>query len=160
MRIVGPPLRGSLLTALPPGLQARDVEVPSKRRWRVETAVLALIGLVLAIVAINDIFWSVQDAGVLVADQHTWRHHTGRDYYNVSVGPLVFGQPIDVACADATPGPPGERTQICLIMDGAAVDGLRHVIGGWKLPPRLGDFPKYRYDCFGAGETKARCPHG
>lgn len=160
MRFVGARLRGDLLTAMPAWLRPRDVDVSSRRLWRIETVALALAGVVLFGVAFNDIFWSVQDAGVLVADQNTWRHYTGRDYYNVSAGRLVFNQPIDVSCADATPGPPGERTQICLIMKGPAVDGVRTVIGGWRIPPREGDFARHRYECFGAARTKTICPNG
>ena len=156
MKLVGPPRSGDLLAAMAP----RDVDVSSRRLWRVETVALVLAGLVLAVLAFNDIFWSVQDAGVLVADQQTWRHYTGHDYFNVSAGRLVFNGPIDVSCADATPGAPGERTQICLIMKGPAVAGLRTVVGGWRIPPRTGDFARHRYDCFGAARTKTICPSG
>jgi len=150
----------ALAAKLPPWLRPRDEEVRSSALWRVETLALLIAAVVLAVVAFNDIFWSVQDAGVLVADQNTWRQYTHRDYYNVSAGRLVFNEAIDVSCADATPGPPGERTQICLIMRGPAVHGLREVIGGWRIPPRLGDFPRHRYDCFGAAKTSTLCPNG
>lgn len=145
---------------LPPWLRPRDDELRSSVVWRLETLVLLAAAVVLAVVAINDLFWTVQDAGVRVADQNTWRHYTHRDYYNVSAGKLVYNEAIDVACANATPGPPGERTQICVIMSGPAVHGLRSVIGGWKLPPRKGDFPAARYDCVGAAATNTICPSG
>jgi hypothetical protein len=154
------PLRGGLLTPLSARLRPRDVDVPSSRLWRAETMALVVVGVVLTALATNDIFWSVQSSAVRVADQNTWRHYTHRNYFNVSAGPLVYGRPVDVSCADATPGPPGERTQICLIMDGPAVAGLRHVIGGWRLPPRKGDFAIDRYGCYGAARTTTICPNG
>jgi hypothetical protein len=128
--------------------------------WRVESVVLVILGLALFGVAFNDVFWSVQNSAVRVADQNTWRHYTGRDYFNVSAAPLTTGSKTDVACADATPGPPGERTQICLMMEGPAVHGLRRVVGSWRIPARDGDFASYRYDCAGAARTKTICPDG
>jgi hypothetical protein len=161
MNDIAPPLRGGLRNRLPPWLGPRAPGSESGRRqWRWETAALVLIGVVLAIAAGNDIFWTVDDSARLVADQQTWRHYTGRDYFNVSAAPLVVGQPLDLACANATPGPPGERPQICVILSGPVVHGLRSVVGGWRLPTRTGDFPTARYDCFGAGAAKSLCPKG
>ncbi|HEY5317525.1 MAG TPA: hypothetical protein VIJ20_06060, partial [Solirubrobacteraceae bacterium] len=123
-----------MIARLPGWLRPRAAEVPNRRLWALETAALALVGVVLAVVATNDISWTVQDSGVRVADQNTWRHYTHRDYFNVSAGPLTFGDPVDVSCADATPGPPGERVQICLMLTGPAVHGIRTVSGGWRIP--------------------------
>jgi hypothetical protein len=122
--------------------------------------VLIVVGVLLAVSALNDVVWSVNNNGRLVADQMTWRHYNHRDYFNVSAGPLVVGQPQDLACANATPGPPGERTQLCILIVGPVVNGLRTVVGGWRLPARTGDFAPDRYDCFGAGATKSLCPKG
>jgi hypothetical protein len=122
--------------------------------------VLIVVGVLLAVSALNDIVWSVNNNGRLVADQMTWRHYNHRDYFNVSAAPLVVGQPQDLACANATPGPPGERTQLCILIVGPVVNGLRTVVGGWRLAARTGDFATDRYDCFGAGATKALCPKG
>ncbi len=145
---------------LPAWLSPRAVESGGRRRWRIETIVLIVVGLVLAVTSANDIFWSVSQNRRLVADQMTWRHYTHRDYFNVSAAPLVVGQPVDLSCANASPGPPGERPQICILMSGPVQGGLRKVIGGWRLPARTGDFPANRGDCFGAGATKALCPSG
>jgi hypothetical protein len=145
---------------LPAWLAPRDEDAPKRGLWRVETVVLILVGIVLAVASFNDIFWSVDDNARLAADQTTWRQYTHRDYYNVSAAALVLGQPVDLACANARPGPPGERTQICILLDGPVVHGLRSVIGGWRLAARIGDFPDERYDCFGAGATKTLCPKG
>jgi hypothetical protein len=145
---------------LPAWLAPREHDSTGRRVWRVETVALILVGLLLAVAAINDIFWSVNSSAQFVADQSTWRHYTGRDYYNVSAGALVVGRSPDISCANSTPGPPGERTQICLLIDGAIVHGRRSVVGGWRLPARTGDFPAERYDCFGEGATRSLCPNG
>ncbi|HEX2702317.1 MAG TPA: hypothetical protein VHM72_02660 [Solirubrobacteraceae bacterium] len=145
---------------LPAWLAPRAEDSPKRRLWRVETIALIIVGLVLAVAAINDVFYSVHASARLVADQNTWRHYTHRDYFNVSAGPLVVGMSEDLSCANATPAPPGERTQICILLDGPVVNGLRSVVGGWRLPARTGDFPAARYDCYGAGAAKALCPKG
>jgi hypothetical protein len=145
---------------LPAWLAPREDDSTGRRLWRVETVALVLVGLLLAVAAVNDIFWSVHSSARLVADQTTWRHYTDRDYYNVSATPLVVGMAEDVACANATPGAPGERTQICLLLDGPVEHGLRSVVGGWRLPARTGNFPAKRYDCFGEARSKTLCPPG
>jgi hypothetical protein len=151
----------ALLAKLPPWLRPLESDHFSGLALKLESLALLAVAVLLAVVAFNDIFWSVQDAGVLVADQNTWRHYTHHDYYNVSAGRLVFNLSVDVSCANATPGPPGERTQICVIMQGPARHGLRQVIGGWRIPPRKGDFPRYRYACFGAAaRSRTYCPNG
>ena len=151
---------GGIVGRLPAWLAPREHDSAGRRTWRVETVALVLVGLLLAVAAINDISWSVNASAQLVADQSTWRHYTGRDYYNVSAGALVVGRSPDISCANSSPGPPGERTQICLLIDGPIVHGLRTVVGGWRLPARTGDFPAKRYSCFGEGATKALCPKG
>jgi hypothetical protein len=129
----------------------------SKRLWRIETVVLVVLGLFLAIASLNDLVWSVDDNTRLVADQMTWRHYTNRDYYNVSAGALVTGQPTDISCANSSPGPPGERRQICILMVGPIKDGLRTVTGGFQLPARTGDFPRNRYGCYGSATAQHLC---
>jgi hypothetical protein len=149
-----------VVARLPAWLAPRDEDAPKRGLWRVETIALILVGLLLAVSAVNDVVWSVNSNARLVADQMTWRHYTHRDYFNVSAAPLVVGQPQDFACANATPGPPGERTQICIVLQGPVVHGLRSVVGGWRLAARTGDFADARYDCFGAAATKVLCPNG
>ena len=80
---------------LPRWLAPGDEDRPSRRTWRVETIVLIVVGVLLAVSALNDIVWSVNNNGRLVADQMTWRHYNHRDYFNVSAAPLVVGQPQD-----------------------------------------------------------------
>lgn len=147
----------ALVARLPSWLAPREDESRSKRLWRIETVLLVALGLFLAIASVNDLVWSVNDNARLVADQNTWRHYTHRDYFNVSAAPLVVGQPTDLSCANASPAPPGEVTQICVLMAGPIHDGLRQVTGGFRVPARTGDFPANRYDCFGSAVSQHLC---
>jgi hypothetical protein len=147
----------TLAARLPGWLAPREDGSVSKRLWRIETVLLVALGLFLAIASLNDLVWTVNDNRRLVADQMTWRHYTHRDYYNVSATPLVVGQPTDLSCANASPGPPGERTQICILIAGPIKDGRRTVTGGFRLPARTGDFAANRYDCYGAAVTQHLC---
>lgn len=147
----------AIVGRLPGWLAPRGETATGRALWRAETTVLVVLGLFLAVVAINDIFWSVDDSRRLVADQMTWRHYTHRDYYNVSAGALVVGQPTDVSCANSSPGPPGERSQICILVIGPIRDGLRSVGGGFMLPARTGDFAAARYDCYGTAVSQRLC---
>jgi hypothetical protein len=146
-----------LIARLPRWLAPSDDDRTPRRAWRLETAILVALGLFLAIASINDLAQTVNDNTRLVADQQTWRHYTHRDYFNVTAAPLVVGQPIDLSCADATPGPPGERTQICLLITGPIRDGRRSVVGGFRLPARTGNFPQYRYSCYGEAVGQHLC---
>jgi len=147
----------SLVERLPGWLAPRAQDATPRRLWRLESAVIVALGGFLAIASINDLAQTVNTNTRLVADQRTWRTHTHRDYFNVSAAPLVLGTTLDLSCADATPGPPGERTQICLLIDGPVRGGLRSVVGGFRLPARRGDFPQYRYDCYGEARSRHLC---
>jgi hypothetical protein len=147
----------ALAARLPSWLAPRDTASSSRRLWRIETVVLVALGIFLAIASLNDLVWSVDDNARLVADQMTWRHYNHRDYYNVSAAPLVVGRPLDLSCANATPGPPGERTQICILMEGPIRHGLRQVVGGFMLPALTGDFARNRYRCYGAATAQHLC---
>jgi hypothetical protein len=151
---------------LPERLRPRTVELPGSGDMRViETTLLVLVGLVLTIATVNDV---VRQRGVnerLIVDLRTWRHYTGHDYHNVSVdqellggGEASTGDNKDVACGNASPGPPKARTQICLVIHGPTRDGRRPVVGGWYLPPDVEiDGRAARYGCFGpAGRGSCR----
>jgi hypothetical protein len=129
------------------------------RVWRIETLVLVLVGLLLAVATVNDLGREVGINHRLVADLSTWRHHTGHDYVNISIDQETLGVDSgrDVLCGNTSGGAPGERTQICLGIWGPEVDGLRTVHGGWYLPPYHPDIPANRYGCFGVA-GQGRCP--
>jgi hypothetical protein len=144
---------------LPPGLRPRDSEQPGRGRlWRVETVVLLLVGLLLAIATVNDVVLSTHTNHRLVADLRTWRHYTGHDYKNVSTEEDIRNYTTtDVVCGNTTPGPPKERIQLCLQLTGPTVKGLRAARGGWYLPPKAENLHRYRYGCFGPPRQQGKC---
>jgi hypothetical protein len=145
---------------LPPRLRPREEEQRgSGRQWRLETAVLLLVALLLAIATVNDVVLGTHVNHRLVADLHTWRQYTGHDYKNVSTEQDVeHHTTTDVVCGNTTPGPPKERTQICLQLTGPVVHGRRAARGGWYLPPKAEDLRHYRYGCFGPPKAQEVCP--
>ncbi len=147
------------LAQLPPRLRPRDDELPgSGRQWRIETAVLILVGLLLSIAVVNDVVLGTHVNHRLSADLRTWRVHTGHDYKNVSTEEdLYHHTTTDVVCGNTSPGPPKERTQLCLEVTGPVVNGRRAARGGWYVPPRHEDLRRYRYGCFGPPKARGKC---
>jgi hypothetical protein len=125
----------------------------------IETTVLVLVGLLLALATVNDLARQTRINHRLDADLATWRRYTHHDYRNIAVDQetLGLGSEREVLCGNTSPGAPGERTQICLAIWGPVTDGRRAVHGGWYTPAYVPDIPAKRYGCFGpAGE--GRCP--
>ncbi|HEX3909376.1 MAG TPA: hypothetical protein VHW67_01575 [Solirubrobacteraceae bacterium] len=145
---------------LPPRLRPRETEITGTgRRRRIETAVLLIVGLLLAIATVNDVVLGTHVNHRLGADLRTWRAYTGHDYKNVSTEEDVKNfTTTDFVCANTTPGPPKERTQLCLLVTGPVVHGYRKARGGWYLPPKHEDLRRYRYGCFGTAKTEGACP--
>lgn len=145
---------------LSPRLRPRTEEVAGTgRQWRLETAALVLVGLMLAVATINDVKQQTNVNRRLIADLRTWREYTGHDYKNVSVEEDLYGHTTrDTACGNVTPGPPKERTQICLTLIGPVRDGRRDAPGGWYLPAKAEDLRRYRYGCYGAAKSEGLCP--
>jgi hypothetical protein len=145
---------------LPAQLRPRDAEQRgSGRLWRVETVVLLLVGLLLAIATVNDVVLATHTNHRLVADLRTWRHYTGHNYKNISAEQDIHKHTTtDVVCGNTTPGPPKERIQLCLQMTGPSVNGLRTARGGWYLPPKADNLHRYRYGCFGPPKQHGVCP--
>jgi hypothetical protein len=145
---------------LPEALRPREREARgSGRLWRVETVVLLVVGLLLAIATVNDVVLDTHTNHRLNADLRTWRAYTGHHYKNVATEQDVLHYTTtDVVCGNTTPGPPKQRIQICLQMTGPVVHGYRAARGGWYLPPRAEDLHRYRYGCFGPPKAQGRCP--
>src|SRR5690242_16764142 len=137
------------LARLPPRLRPLAQEQPgSGRQWRIETAAMVLVFLLLAIATVNDVVLGTHVNHRLVADLRTWREHTGHDYKNVSTEQDVkHYTTTDVVCGNTVPGPPKERTQVCLQMTGPVIHGRRAARGGWYLPPKHENLYRYRYGC-------------
>ena len=146
---------------LPERLRPRSSELPGRGELRlIESAVLILVGLLLAVATVNDV---ARQAGVnhrIVADLRTWRTYTHHDYKNVGADRELLGVSTgrDVVCGNTEPGPPKARPQICLVVTGPTRNGVRTVSGGWYLPAGTEDNVRSaRYGCFGAA-AKGLCP--
>jgi hypothetical protein len=126
----------------------------------IETTLLVLVGVVLAVATINDV---ARQTGVnqrLIADLKTWRHYTGHDYRDLSIDQELLGSSSqrEVVCGNTSPGAPKATTQICLAIWGKVVDGRRTVFGGWRLPANVEyDVRSDRYGCFGPA-SQGICP--
>jgi hypothetical protein len=150
----GPPSR------LPAWLRPRSVELPGLGQIRlVETTLLVLVGVVLAVATVNDVVRQTHVNHRLIADLRTWRTYTGHAYRNLSVEQelLATGAQHEVVCGNTSPGAPKAKTQLCLAIWGPVVDGRRTVHGGWYLPPEAEDVRADRYGCFGPG-SRGICP--
>ena len=126
---------------------------------RVESTLLALAFVLLAIAVVNDVVLSTHTAARITADLRSYRALTGHEqYHNISVEQdLVHHTTRDVLCGNIEPGPPGALPQICLIMTGPTRHGLRASHGGFYLPPYTPDKRISRYGCFGAAVAEDLC---
>jgi hypothetical protein len=145
---------------LPAVLRPRPVELPGSGRTRlIETTLLALAALLLAIATIHDVVQQTKVNQRLVADLGTWRAYTGHDFPKLTLEQDFHGHTNrEVVCGNTTPGPPGERVQLCLLMVGPVRDGRRRVRSGWYLAPKTADRPGHRYGCFGPPTAGWPCP--
>ncbi len=147
-------------SSLPAWLRPRDVELPGLGQLRlIETTVLLLVGLLLAIATINDVARQVHVNQRLIADLRTWRSYTGHNFKNVTADQELLGPSSqrEVVCGNTSAGAPKATTQICLLIWGPIVNGRRPVHGGWYLPAKVEDERSDRYGCFGA-EAEGFCP--
>ena len=124
----------------------------------IETTVLLLLGLLLMVATLYDLRLNIAINHRLVADLRTWRTYTGHAYHNLAIDRQLLGSSSarEVVCGNTTAGPPGARTQICLVISGPVKDGRRSVHGGWYVGPYAQDVRASRYGCFGAG-ARGRC---
>jgi hypothetical protein len=153
------PVPSSFGERLPERLRARAVELPGLGTMRLlETIVLVLVGVLLAVAVVNDVVLQTHVNHRLVADLRSWRSYTGHDYVNIATEQDIYGHTTrDVLCGNTSPGPPGERVQICLVATGPVVKGRRAIHGGWYLPPHTPDLRAHRYGCFGSAKTASLC---
>ena len=147
-------------SGLPAWLRPRGRELPGSGRLRlVETTLLVLLGLLLAIATVNDVVRQTHTNHRLIADLATWRAYTGHAYHNLSIEQELFGAASqhEVICGNTSPGAPKARTQLCLVIYGPISGGKRTVHGGWYLPPKVEDVRGGRYGYFGAA-SGGMCP--
>jgi hypothetical protein len=145
---------------LPARLRPRASELPGSGRTRlIETTLLVLAALLLAIATVNDVVLQSKVNRRLVADLGTWRSYTGHDYRELSIEQDFHHHTNrEVICGNTTPGPPGDRVQLCLLMTGPVINGRRMVRTGWYLSPKTADLPRNRYGCFGPPTAGWPCP--
>lgn len=123
-----------------------------------ETTILILLGLFLAIATINDVVQQTHVNHRLNADLLTWRTVTGHDYVNLDIERDVKTYSTrDTVCGNVSPGAPGERSQLCVVLVGPVVSGVRSVSGGYYLPPYKPDIRGNRYKCFGVAVEADLC---
>jgi hypothetical protein len=153
-------LGGNFGRGLPGWTRPREEELPGAGRTRlIETTLLVLVGLVLAIATVNDVVRQVHVNHRLVADLRTWRQYTGHAYKNLSVEQDFYGHTTrDIVCGNVAPGAPKERTQLCLVLTGPVVAGRRAARGGFYLPAKVDDVRSYRYACYGSARSAGLCP--
>jgi hypothetical protein len=146
---------------VPAWLSPRSIEPPGSGRTRlIETTLLVLLGVLLAVATVNDLARQRDVNHRLIADLHTWRVYSGHDYRDLSIEQELLGTSAsqrEVVCGNTTPGAPKTRTQLCLAVWGPTRDGRREVHGGWYLPPESEDLRSARYGCFGPG-AEGICP--
>jgi hypothetical protein len=154
------PVDGSIWGRVPERLRPRAVELAGSGRTRlVETTLLVLAALLLAVATVNDVVRQNHVNQRLIADLRTWRSFTGHNYHNLSIDQRVLGERSqrEVICGNTSPGAPKERTQLCLAIWGPVTAGSRTVHGGWYLPAKVEDIRADRYGCFGPA-SQGECP--
>jgi hypothetical protein len=151
--------QGSRWERLPERLRPREKERRGRGDLRrVESTLLVLAFIVLAVATVNDLVLNVHENDRLTADLRTWRTVTGHDYHNISIEQdLTRRTTRDVLCGNTSPGPPGALPQVCLIVTGPTVHGVRAVHGGFYLPPYLPNKRQNRYACFGTAVREGLC---
>ncbi|HXA53980.1 MAG TPA: hypothetical protein VNV37_03805 [Solirubrobacteraceae bacterium] len=149
---------------LPEWLRPRDEERRGRGDLRrVESTLLVLAFLLLAVVVVNDVVRQVHVNERLSVDLRTWRQIVGRVYpahavKNISIEQdLVHYTTRDVLCGNIGEGPPGTLPQVCLIMTGPTVHGMRAAKGGFYLPPYFQDKRLNRYACWGTAVRESLC---
>jgi hypothetical protein len=149
----------STATRLPEWARPRDSERRGLGSLRLaETTILILLGLFLAVATVNDVVQQTHVNHRIVADELTWRTATGHNYHEITTEQDVKTHTTrDVVCGNVSPGGPKEHAQVCLVLAGAARNGLREVSGGYYLPPQSIDISHNRYACFGAPSTAGLC---
>lgn len=157
----GPGSGAGFWERLPEPLRPREQGQERRGRGdlrRVESTLLALAFVLLAVSVVNDVVLSTHTAQRITADLRTWRALTRRDYHNISVQQdLQTHTTRDVLCGNEAPGPPGKLPQICLVITGPTVHGVRESHGGFYLPPNTPDKRAYRYACFGSALRDHLC---
>lgn len=123
-----------------------------------ESTILILLGVFLAVATVNDVVQQTHVNHRIVADQLTWRTATHRDYREITTEQDVKTHTTrDVVCGNVSPGGPDEHTQVCLVLVGPVLGGVREVSGGYYLAPETVDIVRHRFACFGEPAQAGLC---
>lgn len=156
----------NFLERLPRPLRPLDRELPGARRLRrLETVVLVVVAVALAVATIHDLVREVNIGLRLHADLVSWERVTGYAYHNPLIEQDVKHYTTkDTVCADTQNVKPKGSTLVCLIFVGPVRHGVRRAVGGYYLLAEGTDVHKpvendswYRYGCFGRAATEDLC---
>jgi len=155
----GPPRRLRLPSwAAPRPQRERD---PASRDVRtIESTILVLIGLLLAVAVVYDVVHQVRLNTRESADRATWRTfaHVSDVKTRLDVRTLERGTTDFVCRSTSTVAAiAAHQLRLCLMISGPIVDGRRHIDGGYYIPPQTSDRYAYRYGCFGLPAQRALC---
>ena len=123
----------------------------------IETAILILVGLLLAAAVIYDVALQVRLNTRETADRATWKAFSHQNTKHLDVRTLEHGT-TDYVCRASTVTGNTPEVRLCLEISGPTVNDRRHVDGGYYIPPRRADRYAYRYGCFGLPAQHGLCP--
>lgn len=131
-------------------------------RWRIETAVLLAIAVLIAVATVYDLTREVKVDNRLTADIETWREVTGLHNEEVAIEQdLASYSTRDTACGDVVDSTAknNSSSRICLMLVGPVAGNRRRAIGGFYLPAYLPIGPHDRYGCFGSTIAERFCTY-
>lgn len=134
---------------------------PASRDVRaIESAILLLVGLLLAAAVVYDVALQVRLNTRESADRATWRAYAHVTYVKtrLDVRTLEHGN-TDFVCRSTSTvaAQAAHQVRLCLMISGATVNDRRTIDGGYYIPPRAADRYSYRYGCFGLPAQRALC---
>ncbi len=142
---------------------ARPPEAGRERRgtrWRIETAVLLAIAVLIAVATVYDLTREVKVDNRLTADIETWREVTGIHDEEVAIEQdLASYTTRDTACGTVNEDKYAISARVCLMMAGPVNGNRREALGGFYLPPYLSIGPNDRYGCFGSTISERFCTY-
>jgi len=134
---------------------------PASRDVRaIETTIMVLLGLLLAVAVIYDVAHQVRLNTRETADRASWRayEHVTDVKTRLDVRVPLRGT-TDYVCRSTStvPAVALHQVRLCLQFTGPIVNDRRRVDGGYYLAPHASDRAAYRYGCFGAPAQSALC---
>lgn len=126
----------------------------------IETTIMVLIGLLLAVAVTYDVVLQVRLNTRETADRATWRAYEHVSYVKtrLDVRTLEHGT-TDFVCRSTSTVATQIAHQVrqCLMISGPTVNDRRQIDGGYYLAPKASDRFLYRYGCFGLPAERKLC---